>query len=138
MICKKSLHKMSTLTLHKIINEYSPVVASCSEHRKHRTFVHKAVIMKRNKILAMAENAIGSRSKGSGYSTNTIHAEKAAVKKLGDISQLRGASMCVWRVSRINVLPSKPCSDCHMFLEKCMREYGLRSVYYTDTILPRD
>ena len=129
---------MSNLMLRKIIQEHSPYVPPCSEHRKHGTFIHKAVIVKRNKILAVAENSVGSRSRGSGYSDWTIHAEKAAVKKLGDISQLRGASMCVWRVSRINVLPSKPCSDCHMFLEKCMREYGLRSVYYTDTILPRD
>ena len=129
---------MSNLTLRKIIYEHSPDVPPCAKHRKHATFVHKAVIIRRNKVLAIAENSVGSRSRGSGYSTNTIHAEKAAVKKLGDISQLRGASICVWRVSRINVLPSKPCSDCHLFLEKCMREYGLRSVYYTDTILPRD
>ena len=128
---------MSNLTLHKIIQEHSPSVPPCQEHRKHTTYFHKALILRRNKILAMAENAIGSRSKGSGYSERTIHAEKAVVKKLGDISKLRGATMCVWRVSSVNVLPSKPCSDCHMFLEKCMREYGLRSVIYTDTIIPR-
>jgi len=100
--------------------------------------MHTAVIMKRGKILARAENRIGNRSKGSGYSDRTIHAEKAAVKELGDISKLRGASLLVWRVSSISVMPSKPCADCHMFLEKCMREYGLKAVYYTDTMLPKD
>jgi hypothetical protein len=128
---------MSLSSWRKIIEEHSPTVDPCKDYR-HTTFMHTAVIMKRGKILARAENRIGTRSKGSGYSDRTIHAEKAAVKELGDISKLRGASLLVWRVSSISVMPSKPCSDCHLFLEKCMREYGLKAVYYTDTMLPKD
>lgn len=122
--------------MEKVIKEHTPHVASCRQHRAHTTHLHVAAIVKRGKVLATAENNIGSRSRGAGYSDYTIHAEKAVVKKVGDISQLRGASLCVWRVSAISVLPSKPCADCQIFLEKCMREYGLRAVYYSDTILP--
>jgi hypothetical protein len=98
----------------------------------HKTHFHQAVIIKRNKILAIAHNSIGSRSKGSGYSDRTIHAERAVVKNLGDISQLRGATLLVYRYnSHDKLLDSMPCSECEVFLIKCMKEYGLRKVIYS-------
>jgi hypothetical protein len=127
--------KMSTTLLQRAIQEHTPEDC-CKSCRAHNTFLHVAVIIKRGKVLAVAQNRVGSRSRGSGYSSQTIHAEKAVVKKLGDISKLRDATLCVWRVSAISVLPSKPCSECHLFLHKCMKEYGLRSVMYTDTVMP--
>jgi hypothetical protein len=45
-----------------------------------------AVIVKRGQILAEATNNYGSRSRGSGYSKSSIHAERNVVKQLGDIS----------------------------------------------------
>lgn len=103
-----------------------------------RTSVHVAVILKRGKVIAQATNAQGSRSRGSGYSTHGIHAEKNCVKQLGDISKLRGADMVVMRISRDKrregfekFMESRPCPECQLFLEKCMREYGLRNVYFT-------
>jgi len=123
-------------TLNKIIKEHSPSLSSCKYTRHSTTHFHMAVIMKRGKVIAKSHNSIGTRSSGSGFSDRTIHAEKAAVKELGDISKLRGASLCVWRVSAMSILPSKPCEDCHIFLKKCMKDYGLRAVYYTDTIIP--
>ena len=101
---------------------------------KHRTSVHMAVIVKRGKILAQATNQLGSRSRGSGYSKYTIHAEKNVVKELGDISKLRGADLYVMRISKTEEpthLTSKPCHECECFLQKCMRIYGLKNVYYT-------
>lgn len=132
------MNTMSTNILKRVIETHSPTVSPCRDHRCHNTHFHVAAIVLRGKVIATANNRLGTRSKGSGYSKSTIHAEKAVVKELGDISKLRGATLCVWRLSSIHVLPSKPCSDCHMFLEKCMREYGLRAVQYTDTILPLD
>ena len=126
---------MSTTLLQRAIHEYTPEDC-CKNSRRHNTFLHVAVVIRRGKVLAMAYNRAGNRSKGSGYSTHTLHAEKAVVKKLGDISKLKDATLCVWRVSAMSVLPSKPCSECHLFLEKCMREYGLRCVQYTDTVIP--
>lgn len=128
--------KMSTTLLERMIEEYTPEICPCRKHRHHATYLHVAAIVRRGKVLAISHNKIGTRSKGSGYSDYTIHAEKAVVKRLGDISQLRGSTLCVWRVSTMGIMPSKPCNDCHIFLQKCMREYGLRSVQYTDTILP--
>ena len=101
----------------------------------HKTQIHVAVIVKRGKILAQATNRIGSRSKGVGFSDKTIHAERNCVRQLGDISKLRGAEMYIMRVSKDEENPefmgSKPCHECEVFLEKCIREYGLKCVYYT-------
>lgn len=131
-----NLNEMSASILSRMIEEHTPSMMACRENRTHNTSQHMAVIVKRGKVIASAQNRVGSRSKGSGYSDYTIHAERAVVKKLGDISQLRGATLCVWRISAISVMPSKPCSECQIFLEKCVREYGLRGVQYTDTVIP--
>ena len=122
-----------------------PIPSFLEEFRQHprttnlrhvlNTNTHVAILMKRGKILSHATNRIGSRSRGAGYSAATIHAERNCVKQLGDTTQLRGADMYIMRVSRHATNPefmsSKPCHECEVFLEKCMREYGLKNVYYT-------
>jgi hypothetical protein len=116
-----------------------PRMTSMREPNKGKIHVHIAVIVGRGgKILAAATNKAGSRSKGSGYSDFSIHAEKNVIKELGDITKLRGADMYVMRISSDKdkeglekFMCSKPCSECTLFLEKCMREYGLKKVYYT-------
>ncbi len=98
----------------------------------HNTQLHYAKIVRRNKVLAESRNSIGTRSRGCGYGDQSIHAERAVVKRLGDTSQLHGCVLIVVRVNKHGeLLNSKPCSDCHKFLEKCMREYGLRKVVYS-------
>ena len=100
--------------------------------RPHKTSLHYAQIVKRNKVLAFARNSLGSRSRGCGYSDVTIHAERAVVKRLGDTSKLAGATLIVWRVSKTgDIVSSKPCPSCQLFLDKCKREYGLRKVVYS-------
>ncbi len=100
---------------------------------KHRTHIHIAILMKRGKILEIATNGVGSRSRGSGYDHRTIHAERAVLKKVGDVSKLKGASLIVIRVAKgeNDLVNSEPCHSCRCHLEKCMREYGLRQVYYS-------
>jgi hypothetical protein len=98
----------------------------------HKTHLHYARILRRGKSIAEARNSIGSRSKGCGYSDQSIHAERAVVKRLGDLSQLNGCVLLVVRINKAgDFLNSKPCADCQKFLEKCMREYGLRKVVYS-------
>jgi len=98
----------------------------------HKTHLHYARILRRGKPIAEARNSIGSRSKGCGYSDQSIHAERAVVKRLGDLSQLNGCVLLVVRINKAgDFLNSKPCADCQKFLEKCMREYGLRKVLYS-------
>ena len=98
----------------------------------HTTNLHHASIVLRNKVIAAAYNRVGSRSRGSGYGARTIHAEVNAVKSLGDISMLRGATLIVVRHGFDgSIRPSKPCHNCQVFLEKCIREYGLRKVIYS-------
>ena len=103
----------------------------------HSASIHVAVLMKRGKIIAQATNGFGSRSRGSGYSERSIHAEKNVIKNLGNIHEIRGAEMYIVRISRDRksegvdqFVGSKPCCQCAVFLEKCIREYGLKNVYY--------
>jgi Cytidine and deoxycytidylate deaminase zinc-binding region len=98
----------------------------------HNTELHHATIIRRSKVLASAYNKVGSRSRGCGYSDRTIHAERAVIKRLGDLRQLKGATLIVVRYARDGEIKgSKPCHDCQLFLEKCMRDYGLLKVIYS-------
>lgn len=101
---------------------------------KHRlTKLHIALVMKRGKVIEIAGNMVGSRSKGCGYAQCTIHAERAVLKKIGDVTKLEGAIMVVVRIARGTgeMVNSQPCESCRPHLEKCMKEYGLKSVYYS-------
>ena len=103
----------------------------------HNTHLHYATISRRGKVLATSRNRVGSRSRGCGWSHQTIHAERAVVKSFGDLSQLHG---CILEVVRVNkhgeYLNSKPCDECTKFLEKCMKQYGLLKVMYSVTAPP--
>jgi hypothetical protein len=101
--------------------------------QKHTTQAHVAVVIHRGKVLSIASNSVGSRSRGCGYQERTIHAERAVLKKVGDTSKLNGAILVVIRISRglKEVVNSEPCHSCKCHLEKCMREHGLRQVYYS-------
>jgi hypothetical protein len=103
-----------------------------------RTSFHLAMLMKRGKILAVASNRVGSRSRGCGYAKYTIHAERNVIKQFGDTSKLKGCDLFVMNIHENRLTGekyfrfSKPCHDCQVFLEKCQGEYGLKNVYYTD------
>lgn len=108
----------------------------------HFASIHVAVLIKRGRIIAEATNGYGSRSRGSGYCANSIHAERNVVKEIGNIHELKGAEMYVVRISRNKDLEledpfvgSKPCAQCRVFLEKCIKEYGLKNVYYTPPVM---
>lgn len=107
--------------------------------KNHRTRLHIAILQNRGKLLAIATNAIGSRSKGAGYSERTIHAERAVLKKVGNLSLLKGATMTVIRIKTDGTIAySKPCHSCSVHLNKCMKEYGLRKVYYSTHTQPME
>jgi hypothetical protein len=94
---------------------------------------HIALVLKRGKVIEMASNDYGTRSNGCGYSERTIHAERAVIKKIGDVSKLAGAILIVIRIARgtKEVVNSVPCHSCRCHLEKCIKDYGLRRVYYS-------
>jgi hypothetical protein len=122
------------LTQSSIFQQFLKDPRTMNMRLKHNASLHRAVLVKRGKIIAESTNNYGSRSRGSGYSSSSIHAEKNVVKELGDISKLKGADMYVMRFSRADPLDfvrSVPCPSCMIFLEKCMKEYGLKNVYYT-------
>jgi hypothetical protein len=62
------------------------------------------------------------------------------VKEIGNIHELKGAEMYVVRISRTKdfndpFVGSKPCAQCRVFLNKCIKEYGLKNVYYTPPVM---
>ena len=99
----------------------------------HTSNLHLAFLYgPRGILLAKAMNKVGSRSRGCGFSNCTIHAERAALKAVGDVRKLQGAVMVVIRVGvRGDLMQSMPCEECQCHLEKCMKSYGLRQVYYS-------
>jgi hypothetical protein len=98
----------------------------------HNTSLHVAVLTKRGKVIATSRNRVGSRSRGCGWSDATLHAERAVIKLLGDTSRLQGCTLTVYRVLPTGEYSnSKPCHSCQIFLEKCMREYGMLKVLYS-------
>lgn len=110
--------------------------------RSVNTITHTAVIVNRGKIIAEASNRIGCRREGEKTFYNTairerknIHAEENVVRVLGDYSKLKDSDMYVMKFGRgensDNFVNSKPCPKCECFLNKCIRKYGLRNVYYT-------
>ena len=103
-----------------------------SPTQKHTTHFHIAFLFLRGKLLAVATNQIGSRSRGVGYSEYMIHAERAVVKEIGDLSKLKDATLVVIRLGKNGeFLSSKPCKGCQLFLEKCIKCYGLSSIYHS-------
>ena len=122
------------LTQSAIFDQFLSDPRTTSLKDKHYASLHRAVLVKRGQIIAMATNNYGTRSRGSGYSRSSIHAERNVVKALGNIHELKGADMYIMRFSReeeMRFAKSTPCKACEKFLEKCMREYGLKNVYYT-------
>lgn len=98
----------------------------------HNTSYHVARLLRRGKPIAEARNRIGTRGKGCGWDDYSLHAERAVVKALGDTSQLCGCTLEVIRLNKENqVLNSKPCHSCEVFLAKCMKKYGLAKVVYS-------
>ncbi len=119
-------------SLTEVVRELGP-----SMSQKHHTQTHIAFIIKRGKIIAYASNVIGSRHKGSGYNSRSLHAEVAVIKKVGDVRILDGADLFVFRwtppgsSNQCPVSNSCPCHSCSKFLTKCMKKYGLNKVYYS-------
>lgn len=102
----------------------------------HCTKLHIAIIVKRGRILATATNKVASRTNGAAArgSQNFIHAEKNLLRSV-DISKLRGADIYVMRIrmggDELEFGYSQPCPECTVLLNKCIREYGLKNVYFT-------
>ena len=119
-------------SLTTVVTELGPSLS-----KKHYMSTHIAFLIKRGKIIAYASNTIGSRQKGSGYNSRSLHAEVAVIKKVGDVRILEGADIFVFRwtppgsINQHPVSNSCPCHSCNKFLTKCMKKYGLNRVYYS-------
>ena len=106
----------------------------CAIMKSRLKHIHIAMIVKGKKVLAVASNFLGSRSSGCGFDDRTIHAERAVIKKVGNYSLLQGAIMIVVRISpgTRDTGYSEPCKTCKPHLEKCIKKYGLKCVFYSE------
>jgi len=105
------------------MNEYKEV---------HNLSYHYAELYRRNKLLAYSRNIVGSQARGCGWSKHSLHAEIAVIKKLGDLSKLKGSILIVVRKGKNNqTMISKPCANCEKLLSKFMKHNGLLCVYYS-------
>jgi len=123
-------HTLSTRLSHyeTIAHEYAIRASTTLNTSLHIAFVYG----RGGVLIGMSTNRVGTRSRGAGYSSFTIHSERAVLKAIGDISLLRDATMVVVRVSkRGELLRSEPCHECKCHLEKAMRMYGLKRVYFS-------
>jgi tRNA(Arg) A34 adenosine deaminase TadA len=91
-------------------------------------YVHVAILFRGRKILAIGQNRVSSRF---GPDRVTIHAEADAIRQLGDVSKLRGATLVVIRLSSTGLGYSAPCPACARLIQKCQRVYGLRGVLHS-------
>ncbi len=100
---------------------------------KINTSLHVAALYGRGKtLLGLATNRVGSRSSGAGFSNQTIHAERAVMKAVGDVSLLKGATLVVIRVTKDGkTASSAPCKECQSAIEAAMRKYGLKRVVHS-------
>ena len=105
---------------------YPQVTRYTEKSRCHYT--HIAFVFRGRKLLAIGQNRVSTRH-GPDYIT--IHAEADAIRQLGDISKLRGATLVVVRLSATGLRDSTPCPACSRLLQKCQRVYGLRSVIHS-------
>jgi hypothetical protein len=92
---------------------------------KHqKTSCHVALVFHSRRLIAIGQNMLGGR--------NMIHAEADAIRKVGDISKLRGAVLVVIRIGRTgDIRYSAPCHSCQCLIDKCKREYGLRDCIHS-------
>lgn len=91
-------------------------------------YVHVAILFRGRKILAIGQNRLSTTR---GPDRVTIHAEADAIRQLGDVSKLRGATLVVIRLSSAGPRCSAPCPACARLIQKCQRVYGLRSVIHS-------
>ena len=109
-------------------------VALCSEHRQF----HVGCVIVNQKILAVANNQTHShplqkklnrlRFDLDDTCQNYLHAELSAILKVKNTSQLKNASIYIYRETLTNeIAMSRPCPAC---LAK-IKEVGIKTMYYT-------
>ncbi len=96
--------------------------------KSNLNYVHVAILFRGRKILAIGQNRVSTRH---GPHHITIHAEADAIRQLGDVSKLRGATLVVIRLSNSGPRCSAPCPSCSRLIQKCQRVYGLRGVIHS-------
>jgi hypothetical protein len=89
---------------------------------------HVAILFRGRKILAIGQNRVSTRH---GPRHVMIHAEADVIRQLGDVSQLRGATLVVIRIAPTGLRNSAPCPACSRLIQKCQRVYGLRGVIHS-------
>ena len=79
------------------------------------------------RMMACAWNKAMTPSKGCGASAHTMHAEIAAIKRVGDLDHLANCVLVVARFTPGGALASSsPCAQCRRKLGKMFARYRLK------------
>lgn len=114
---------------------YSAMILAKKESLKSNHHAHRigAVITKGGVVLARGYNQLRPCTTGARYAKwkESIHAERDACRKV-EKEKLVGATIFVYRETRISPLLAKPCEDCYNML----KELGLKKMVYTTSEFP--
>lgn len=104
------------------------IKANNTTYKLHIAFLYN----KKGNLICKSINKVGTRSRGAGYSEYTIHAERAVLKLIGNYIFLKDATLVVIRIGKSgDIKYSKPCHGCEYHLNKAIRLYGLKQVFYS-------
>lgn len=119
--------KFDQTFLETLAASYSHLVGRINTH------LHLAIVYGRGDVpLAISTNRVGSRSRGAGYGNMTIHAERAALKAVGDVRLLEGATLVVIRIGKSGkLMGSAPCEECQSAIAAYERKYGLGTIVHS-------
>ena len=127
-------------TKFKSTNNRKTYILSAMEEALRSTMrsKHGAIIVKNGKIIAKGHN-YEIHNPHRGFSSKySVHAEIAAMNRVGNRRKLKSADIYVVRLyfdledRQISLKNSKPCHDCFKKISKCMTKYGLRTVYFSE------
>lgn len=119
---------------HKHFLEYAALYALKSPLK----WKYAAIIVKKNKIISIGYNHYTLTPFSGLYST---HAEIDALNNCKNKKDLSGAVMYVVHVNMnllnnpSTYLSAAPCFDCEVKLCKCMKKFGLTTVYYSTEMI---
>jgi len=124
--------------IHKYDNKILDIALNIAKKSDMRCKHGCVIIDNRGNIISTAFNNSIITSKDKLYSINkchniTIHAEEKALRNV-DHKKLLGAILYVVRydiLTEEDFMNSKPCKRCTIIIEKYMKKFGLKKVYYT-------
>ncbi len=104
---------------------YFRLALAAAEHSDHHQHMVGAVIMIKNKPVAIGYNQMKTHPKAG---VQRIHAELSAIMSVRNKNLLRGSSILIVRKNRSGLIGlARPCTNC----QRILAQYGIKEYIYT-------